>query len=87
MTYAVEVSPTADKQINSLDKEIRKRIFKALAAIKTNPRPGGVKALTGHPGVLRKRVGDYRIVYTVNDGRLVVWVVAVSHRSSIYQGL
>ena len=46
-----------------------------------------MRALTGHPGYLRVRVGDYRIAYTVDDGRLLVLVLAVGHRRDVYRDL
>lgn len=48
-------------------------------------RAAGAKMLTGAHGVLRIRVGDYRILYTVDDGQLVILVVEVGHRSEIYE--
>ncbi|MEV0153962.1 type II toxin-antitoxin system RelE/ParE family toxin [Micromonospora sp. NPDC050686] len=51
------------------------------------PRPAGVKALAGHPGLLRIRVGDYRIIYTVRDHELIVLVVHLGHRGDVYDAL
>ncbi len=47
--------------------------------------PFDIKPLQGHPGHWRLRVGDYRVVYTIEDGQLVVWVVAVGNRREIYR--
>jgi mRNA interferase RelE/StbE len=49
------------------------------------PRPAGVKALAGHADLLRIRVGDYRVVYTVRDEQLVVLVIAAAHRRELYR--
>lgn len=70
-----------------MDRPVQGRILAALALLQDEPRPATVKALTGHPGYLRVRVGDYRIVYTVEDGRLLVLVLALGHRSTVYEGL
>lgn len=83
--YRVELSRRAAKELRKLDRPVQARILAALALLRADPRPTTVKALSGHPGLLRVRVGDYRIVYTVEDGRLLVLVLAVGHRSSIYE--
>lgn len=48
-----------------------------------NPRPPGARALQGRPGI-RVRVGDYRIIYTIEDDVLVVVVVRLGHRRDVY---
>ncbi|WP_439428073.1 type II toxin-antitoxin system RelE family toxin [Micromonospora sp. LA-10] len=63
------------------------RLVAALASLATEPRPAGVKALAGHPGLLRIRVGDYRIIYTVRDRELIVLVVHLGHRGDVYDTL
>lgn len=50
-----------------------------------NPRPAAARALVGAPGRLRIRVGDWRIIYRVEDARLVVLVVEVGHRREVYR--
>ena len=49
------------------------------------PRPHGAKALRGEPGLLRVRVGDYRVIYTVEDNILLVLVVRIAHRREAYR--
>lgn len=85
--YAVEVGPAAAKALRKLDRPVQARLVKAMAALAGTPRPAGLKALTGHPGLLRIRVGDYRIVYTVRDTQLLVIVVHLGHRSGVYGDL
>ncbi|MDQ0774846.1 mRNA interferase RelE/StbE [Streptomyces aurantiacus] len=46
-----------------------------------------IKALQGHSARMRLRVGDFRVVYTVEDGQLIVWVLTVGNRRDVYQGL
>lgn len=50
----------------------------------SEPRPDGTKVITGAHGVLRIRVGDYRVLYTIDEGELVVLVIAAGHRGQIY---
>lgn len=85
--YKVEISPAAARQLRKLDGVVRRRVVTAIDRLAAEPRPAGVKALAGHPGLLRLRIGDYRIVYTVHDGQLVVVVIAAAHRRAIYRDL
>ena len=62
-----------------------RRIRAAAEALLVNPRPAGAIMLTGVHGVMRIRVGDYRILYTIDEGKLVVLVVDAGHRRDIYQ--
>jgi len=85
--YQVQIDTKAAKLLRKLDRPVQARLVAALAALGANPHPHGVKALTGHPGLLRIRVGDYRIVYTLDDGQLLVLVVHLGHRSTVYDTL
>jgi mRNA interferase RelE/StbE len=85
--YTVVVDRAAAKLLRKLDRPIQARLIAAIAALGIDPRPAGVVALAGHPGLLRVRVGDYRIVYTVDDDVLTVLVVHLGHRRTVYDGL
>ena len=54
-------------------------------ALAANPRPKGVKKLSGPDDLYRIRVGDYRIVYQIHDDRLIVLVVRIGHRKDVYR--
>ncbi len=54
-------------------------------ALAANPRPKGVKKLTGLDNLYRIRAGDYRIVYQIRDDRLIVLVVRIGHRKDVYR--
>ncbi len=56
-----------------------------MAALGTDPHPAGATALVGHPGALRVRVGDYRVVYRVENDRLIVLVLDIGHRREIHR--
>ncbi|GAA2141307.1 type II toxin-antitoxin system RelE family toxin [Glycomyces algeriensis] len=84
--YRLVISEDADKQLQKLDKPVRRRIILALAKLEDDPRPDGVKKLKGSADRWRVRVGDWRIVYRIEDGELVVLVIAVGHRSKVYRG-
>ncbi|WP_433687092.1 type II toxin-antitoxin system RelE family toxin [Micromonospora carbonacea] len=82
--YTLQVDRAAAAQ---LDHPVQARLLAAIAGLATQPRPAGVKALTGHRGLLRIRSGSYRIVYTVRDEELIVLVVHLGHRSDGYDVL
>lgn len=81
--YRVELRPAAFGAVRKLDPQVQGRIRGAIALLAQDPRPPGARALQGRPG-LRVRVGDYRIIYTVNDNVLLVVVLRLGHRSHIY---
>ena len=83
--YDVELTARARKQYKALDPAIRDRIRAALHSLADNPAPPAVKALAGHQDLLRIRVGDWRIIYHADHGRMLVVVVDVGHRSSVYR--
>ena len=85
--WKVELTPAAVRQLRKLDGSVRRRIVTAIDRLAVTPRPAGVKALTDHPGLLRIRTGDYRVVYTLRDEQLVVLVIAAAHRREIYRDL
>jgi mRNA interferase RelE/StbE len=67
-----------------LPKDIRARVAEKLAARSANPRPPRSVKLTGEDAY-RIRVGDYRIIYTIEDDRLIVLVIDVGHRREVYR--
>jgi mRNA interferase RelE/StbE len=67
-----------------LDKKIIPIIKLAIADLTDNPRPYGYKKLKGEDAY-RIRVGDYRIIYEIDDGKIIVTVVSVGHRKDIYK--
>lgn len=87
MAWTIEVSEKAFRALRKMDKQTARRIRNELSEIAKleDPRSRG-KALTGNlAGVWRYRVGDYRILCDINDGRLVILVVDVAHRSEVYK--
>ncbi len=84
MAYRVFISPSADRVIARLPRETRCRIADRIAALADNPRPPGSVKLTGED-TYRIRVGDYRIIYSIHDDRLVVIVIDVGHRKEVYR--
>lgn len=84
MTYRIELAPAALRQLRKLDRSAQRRVQAAIELLATEPRPSGAKKLVGGNGEWRVRTGDYRVVYQIDDGVLLVLVVAVGHRREVY---
>ena len=84
--YSVELKPSARKELERLPGRVIERIFPRLEALEDEPRPAGCKKLKGGRDEWRIRVGDYRVVYTIDDVKLRVSVTRVRHRSEVYEG-
>ena len=82
--YALTFRPAALRALGKLDRQIAERIKAATEALRDDPRPSGAKMLTGSHGLWRIRIGDYRVVYTVDDQRRIVRVAAAGHRRDVY---
>ena len=85
MAYRIEVNKSADKEIAALPKREQRRVVSAIEALAGDPRPEGIRKLTGTEDAYRLRVGDYRIVYQIADNVLTVFVVRVGHRKDVYR--
>ena len=82
--YEVTLASSAEREIKSLPKSIQRRVERMIDSLRINPRPRGTIKLKGREGIYRIRVGDYRIIYTVNDEKRLVDVSYVRHRSRAY---
>ncbi|MFH0914492.1 MAG: type II toxin-antitoxin system RelE/ParE family toxin [Chloroflexota bacterium] len=82
--YRLEVSHTAHRQICKLAAQTQERVNNAIARLAENPRPSGVKKLVARGGY-RLRVGDYRILYHIDDEAEVVIVYRVMPRENVYR--
>lgn len=80
--YKIIIKKKAKKFIDGLPKNDRARLA---AAIEELPNGSDIKPLKGHEGLLRLRVGDYRIVYSVDHGELIVYVIDADNRGEIYK--
>ena len=84
MPYRIDYAPAAAKQLRKFDREIYVRIRPVIDALANDPRPSGCTMLTVEKRY-RIRVGDFRIVYEIHDSKLVVLVIRIGHRSSVYR--
>lgn len=85
--YKVELGREPEKFYRKQSRKIQIQISIALRKLASNPRSEQVKKLAGMDELYRVRVGDYRIVYNIEDDRLVVLVVRIAHRREVYRGL
>jgi mRNA interferase RelE/StbE len=83
VTYRIELRPAAVKALRSIPKPHTNRLRGAIALLAANPRPPGARKLRSREAY-RVRVGDYRIIYTVEDDVLLIVVIALGHRQGIY---
>jgi len=84
MAYSVGVQRRAQKQIARLPATTQDRIEDALQVLANDPRPRSSRRLRGREG-LRLRVGDYRVIYEIDDDRQTVTILQVGHRRDIYR--
>jgi len=84
MKYTVLIERYAQKQIAKIDKKLIPVIKNAIAELADNPRPYGYKKLKGEEAY-RIRVGDYRVIYEIDDDVILVTVVSVGHRKDVYK--
>jgi mRNA interferase RelE/StbE len=82
--YRVILPKSVQKQIDRFSDEVARRILDRLGELETEPRPADVKKLTGRTA-WRIRVGDYRIIYEIDDRERQVVVVVAGHRRGVYR--
>jgi len=83
-SYAVELKPSARKELDSLPDIFLHRIIKKLELLAVHPRPPGCKKLRGYKDLWRIRVGDWRVVYIIDDAAKLVSVTRIAHRREVY---
>ena len=84
MSYQVIIKRSAEKELEALSVRVRERVAGHLLMLEDNPRPVGIKKLQGEYG-FRLRVGDYRVLYTIDDSMKQVTIFAIGHRRDVYR--
>jgi mRNA interferase RelE/StbE len=84
--WRIEFTPSAYRTFAKLDQARRKRLSPAIDALRADPWHVGAKRLIADEELWRIRVGAYRIVYSIEDDRLVVVLIKVGHRRDVYRG-
>lgn len=85
--YKIEISSTAEKALKKIPKKDLIKVIEAIQILSINPFPPGSRKLSGEDGVYRVRQGNYRIIYEVVDGKLIILVLKIGHRKDIYRKL
>ncbi len=85
MNYTVRLKRSAEKELEDLPDHVHTRTVERLLALEQNPRPRGVRKLRGRAEEYRLRVGEYRILYVVDDAAQAVEVIAIRHRREAYR--
>jgi mRNA interferase RelE/StbE len=83
--YRVVLTPAADRQLAKLPGQAREMVAAAIVTLASNPRPPGCVKLAGAADLWRIRVRDYRAIYTVVAGDLIVTVVMIGNRKDVYR--
>lgn len=84
MSYLVIIENRAQKEYKKISHPFVKNILSHISALEHNPRPFGSKKLTGSKDGYRIRIGDYRVLYTIDDGNKVVTIYRIRHRKEAY---
>lgn len=82
--YAVEFKNSAVKELKKLPKQHSFRILKAIDKLALNPKLGNVRPMVGMPN-WRLRVGDYRVIYSIYENKLTIFIIRIRHRKDAYK--
>jgi mRNA interferase RelE/StbE len=85
VNYRIEFTKQAAKLFKKLSNQDQQRLKPKIDALAQNPRPSGVVKLSGEDDLYRIRVRDHRVIYSIQDNRLLVLVVKIDHRRDIYR--
>ncbi|MFI5235104.1 MAG: type II toxin-antitoxin system RelE/ParE family toxin [Gemmatimonadales bacterium] len=85
MSYTVSLSKAALRDLEALQQKDRRRIEREIDQLAADPRPDGCKKLKDMNGLYRVRVGDFRILYLIEDKQLLVLVVRLANRRDAYR--
>jgi mRNA interferase RelE/StbE len=86
-SYTVTILPSALGHLAKLPRHGQKRVKERIDRLAVDPRPPGMKKLQGESELFRLRSGNYRIIYSIADVRLVVLVIRIGHRGDVYRSL
>ena len=85
MGYKIEFTRRAVRDLESLPASERQRVGRRIDALSANPRPHGIRKLHGAEEMYRIRVGDYRVIFSITDRKLLILVIRVGNRKDIYE--
>lgn len=83
--YTVQIKRSALKGLQGLSGQLQAQLRKQIDSLAENPRPSGVKKLARDENLYRVRVGNYRIIYQIQDKALLILVIKIGHRREVYR--
>jgi mRNA interferase RelE/StbE len=83
--YFLEIKQSAQKELDALDDALFTRMDRKILALAANPRPAGCKKLKGYRDQWRVRVGDWRVLYIIDDAAKLVTITRIAHRREVYE--
>jgi mRNA interferase RelE/StbE len=83
--FSLDIKASARKELDSLNDALFARIDRKILSLADNPRPAGCKKLRGYKDQWRIRVGDYRVIYLLDDYKALVTIMRVAHRKEVYE--
>jgi len=83
--YSLEIKRSAQKELDALGDPLFTRIDRKILALADDPRPAGCKKLKGYKDQWRVRVGDWRVVYIIDDAVKLVSITRIAHRREVYE--
>lgn len=87
MTYKLEFASRAAREFRKLPPQEQQRISVSIDRLIVNPYPPGSQKVQGHSDLFRIRVGNYRVIYDIQDDILIVLVVRIGHRRDVYRNM
>ncbi|MCB0097610.1 MAG: type II toxin-antitoxin system RelE/ParE family toxin [Caldilineaceae bacterium] len=85
--WKILVQKRPEMALRRLPRDLQQRLYKAMHSLEQDPRPPNCMKLVGYAELYRIRVVDWRIVYAIEDDRLIVLIVEVAPRASVYRNL
>ena len=85
LKYSLEIKQSAQKELDALDDALFTRIDRKILALADNPRPPGCKKLKAYKDQWRIRVGDWRVLYIIDDAAKLVSITSIAHRREVYE--
>ncbi|KPL11054.1 hypothetical protein AMJ85_04740 [candidate division BRC1 bacterium SM23_51] len=83
--YSIVFARSASKELEALGDTTLTRVFDRIERLAIDPRPSGIRKLRGSENLWRLRVGDYRVIYAVDDKNRLVDIIAIRHRRDAYR--
>lgn len=83
--YSVHIESRPEKELDHLPKQIYERVIEHIKTLRENPRPHGCRKIAGSKQDWRIRVGDYRVIYEIDDTNKEIHIMRVRHRGEAYR--